>query len=49
LPERSPRSFEITCDGAVVSAERDPATGLLEVACNGDGEHTIEVSGLEGL
>lgn len=49
LPERAPASFVVTCDGAVVSAERDPATGLLEVACNGAGEHTIEVRGLSGL
>ncbi|MEZ4294369.1 MAG: hypothetical protein R3B70_05300 [Polyangiaceae bacterium] len=38
-------AFEITCDGAAVAAERDPATGLVEVACGADdAEHTLAVS-----
>ena len=49
LPERASGAFEVTCDGAAVSASRDAATGLVEVPCNGDGEHTIEVRGLDGL
>lgn len=38
-------SFTVTCDGAAVSPTRDPATGLIEVACGGAGAHTIVVSG----
>jgi endoglycosylceramidase len=38
-------SFEVTCDGAPVTAERDPATGLVEVTCGGDDqEHTLVVA-----
>jgi hypothetical protein len=28
-------SFLLTCNGAVLAATRDPATGLVEVPCNG--------------
>ena len=39
-------SFDITCDGASVSAERDPRSGLVEVECGGDDQpHTLVVQG----
>ena len=50
LPERAPSTFEVRCDGTLASGlARDPATGLLSIPCNGEGEHTIEVRGLDGL
>ncbi len=36
-------SYEVTCDGAAVSATRDPATGVLEVPCGGAGSHKLVV------
>lgn len=50
LPERAPASFRVTCDGAEVPGlVRDGATGLVDVPCNGDGEHVIRIEGLAGL
>ncbi|MFO0758033.1 MAG: cellulase family glycosylhydrolase [Byssovorax sp.] len=37
--------FDITCDGQPVSAARDAASGVVEVGCNGAGEHEIVVTG----
>lgn len=36
VPEASSTSFEVVCDGSPVSASRDPATGVVEVACAGE-------------
>jgi endoglycosylceramidase len=38
-------SFTVTCDGAAVPALRDPATGLVPVACGGAGTHTVAIAG----
>ncbi len=38
-------SFTVTCDGAAVDAARDPATGLISVACGGPGTHTVVLTG----
>jgi len=35
VPERFAASVVSTCDGVVVDAPRDPATGLLEIPCSG--------------
>ena len=35
IPERAAQSFTLACDGAAVTAPRDPATGLVSVACDG--------------
>jgi hypothetical protein len=35
IPERAAASFAITCDGAAMSATREPSTGLVTVACDG--------------
>jgi hypothetical protein len=35
VPERFAGATRATCDGAPVAATRDPATGLIEVACAG--------------
>lgn len=35
VPERSAGSFALTCNGAALDATRDPATGLVSVACDG--------------
>lgn len=44
-PDDFAATFEITCDGAPVAAERDPASGLVEVPCGGDDqEHTLVVA-----
>ena len=40
VPERGATTYGITCDGAAVTADRDPATGLVAVACDG----VLEVS-----
>ena len=38
-------AFEITCDGKVVEATRDPKTGLVEVPCGSDAtEHTLVIA-----
>ncbi|MFT3765088.1 MAG: cellulase family glycosylhydrolase [Minicystis sp.] len=37
-------SFTITCDGAAVTAARDPASGVVEVPCGGAGAHTIVIA-----
>lgn len=34
----------VTCDGSTVSAPRDEATGLVQVACGGPGEHEVVVA-----
>ena len=50
LPERTPGGFTVRCDGVpVTGATRDPATGLVEVDCSGEGEHTLLVEGLGGV
>jgi endoglycosylceramidase len=38
-------TFTVTCDGATISAARDPATGVVEVPCGGAGAHTIVITG----
>jgi endoglycosylceramidase len=43
-PEDFAASFSVTCDGKKVSAMRDPATGVVEVACGGAGAHTIVIA-----
>lgn len=44
-PDDFAASFVVTCDGEAVGAERDPATGLVEVVCGGDDqEHTLVVA-----
>ena len=35
IPERAAATVALACDGAAVTAPRDPATGLVEVACDG--------------
>ncbi len=35
IPERAATTFSASCDGAAVAAARDPATGLVELACDG--------------
>ncbi len=35
VPERAATSFAIACDGVAVGAAREPATGLVSVACDG--------------
>jgi endoglycosylceramidase len=35
VPERMASAFHARCDGADVAATRDPASGLIEVACGG--------------
>ena len=37
-------AFEVRCDGAAVAAARDPASGIVEVACGGPGDHVLELS-----
>jgi hypothetical protein len=50
LPERAPATFRVRCDDAELTGlSRDPASGLVEVPCNGDGEHVIRVEGLTDL
>jgi hypothetical protein len=36
--------FTVTCDGADIPATREPATGLVPVACGGAGLHTITLT-----
>ena len=49
LPERT-TSFTASCDGTPVAGlTRDPATGLVEIDCGGEGEHTLLVEGLDGV
>jgi hypothetical protein len=43
-PEDFAQDFAVQCDGAAVTVARDPATGLIDVPCNGAGEHTVTVS-----
>lgn len=44
-PDDFAASFEVTCDGQALSAERDPKSGIVEVACGGDGaDHTLVVA-----
>ncbi len=38
--------FAVTCDGRPVDAPRDPATGRVEVRCDGPGEHQLVLVGL---
>lgn len=38
-------SFDVTCDGAAVTASRDPLSGVIEVDCGGPGAHSIVVTG----
>lgn len=38
-------SFDVTCDGAAITAARDAATGIVEVPCGGSGAHTIVITG----
>jgi endoglycosylceramidase len=40
-PEDFSASFAVSCDGAANDAKRDPATGLVELSCNGAGRHTV--------
>lgn len=35
IPERAAATFAVSCDGAAVSATREPATGLVAVTCDG--------------
>jgi endoglycosylceramidase len=35
IPERAATTFAVTCDDVAIDASRDPATGLVEVACDG--------------
>lgn len=35
IPERAAASYALTCNGAALDAARDPATGLVSVACDG--------------
>ncbi|HEY5921166.1 MAG TPA: cellulase family glycosylhydrolase [Kofleriaceae bacterium] len=35
IPERYASSTQISCDGAAVAAQRDPATGLVAIVCRG--------------
>jgi endoglycosylceramidase len=44
-PEDFAAAFDVTCDGATVSATRDAATGTIDVACVGAGDHVVEVAG----
>lgn len=38
-------NIEVTCDGEVIAAERDSATGLIQVPCGTDGaKHTLVVA-----
>jgi endoglycosylceramidase len=37
--------FTVTCDGRPVEAPRDPATGRVEVRCDGPGEHRVVLLG----
>ncbi len=41
VPEDGANALVVTCDGAAVDAPRDAATGLVEVACGGPGEHEV--------
>jgi len=44
-PDDFAASFEITCDGVTVSAARDAATGVVELACGADANaHTIVIA-----
>ena len=38
-------TFDVTCDGATVTAARDALTGVVEIPCNGTGEHVVTVTG----
>lgn len=38
-------SFDVTCDGAAITAARDAASGIIEVPCGGSGAHTVVVTG----
>jgi hypothetical protein len=35
VPERAAATFQVTCDGAQMSAPRDASTGQISVACDG--------------
>jgi hypothetical protein len=35
IPERFATTFAATCDGSALAATRDPATGLIDVSCDG--------------
>lgn len=41
IPERAAATFTIACNGAPITAARDPATGLIQVSCDG----TLDVRG----
>ena len=34
-------AYEVTCDGVAIETTRDPATGLVDIDCAGDGEHVV--------
>ncbi len=38
-------AFDVTCDGAAITASRDAASGIVEVPCGGSGAHTIVLTG----
>jgi endoglycosylceramidase len=38
-------SFDVTCDGAAITAARDAASGIIDVPCGGSGAHTVVVTG----
>jgi hypothetical protein len=43
-------SFAVSCDGtAIEGLARDASTGLVAIPCAGPGEHTVLVTGLDGL
>jgi hypothetical protein len=44
-PEDFAPAFDVSCDGAMVNVTRDAASGVIEVPCNGAGEHVVVVSG----
>lgn len=45
-PEDFAADYEVHCDGSPVDASRDPATGLVEVPCAGEGPHAVVVQAL---
>lgn len=45
VPEQFPESLSVRCDDTEVAtvADRDPERGTIEVVCNGEGAHVIEL------
>lgn len=43
-PEDYTDDYTVSCDGVSVETARDPATGQVEVPCNGDGNHYVALA-----